>query len=559
MSKEYNNKQTSRSTRRNGKGRAQNAKSTNGKPNCKDKACRDTINDVSCTGNDPSWYSKYPQLVQDTASIGFFNPVGQVFSFKVDDKIAPYTLQSNDTFIAPGICTLEYVPSMGYSDDFGSQINIVARNVYSFIRHANSGHSNYEPADLMMYLGAMDSAYAYYAWMVRVYGIARLYSPVNKYYPLGLFDAMHLDFPSIQKHLADLRAYINLYGAKLGALVVPSSTTMAIRHQWMNSNLFTDSLTAKAQTYMFNPIGFYTYDDHSDPNGTSLQFTYTGYSSASLGTFDTIVAFGDSIINGIVSSEDAGIISGDILKAFGTNGILKFSEMPSDYSVVPVFNPEVLTQIQNATIVGQPDKPTMAVTQNVTKQSIIFTPKSRFTDNVSTDKRRTEWAARRTFDKIITMPVDVPTPDQVMVATRLVTIPSVDIEGTKGWLVYDCVGTEIITGVWITTRDPYADDKHIVTWTVNSMLWKTNPDSGGVIGFPGYAKMISALSMFAAHPEVDIEMSTLDEHGNLSTMYVPMYNVDNYQLFTKNDVKKMHEVALLSELSYDNVTTSVKR
>lgn len=92
--------------------------------------------DLKSKTNDPSWYAADATLMRDAASIPFSWSVGTTLDIGVDEN-----------YVVPGICAIDTVPSFGYSTDTTSPLNIAARSMYSFIRHANSGSANYDAPD----------------------------------------------------------------------------------------------------------------------------------------------------------------------------------------------------------------------------------------------------------------------------------------------------------------------------------------------------------------------------------------------------------------------------
>lgn len=139
-----------------------NNKSRNTKYSKRSKSKRDTKRSVEekediklqDKANDPKWYIVNGQLAKDVASFSFNNALGASFEIGTHGLT---TLVQPKKYSLPGIMTIPYVPSIGYSADGTSAANIAAKNFYSFVRHQNSGHANYDSPDLMMYLMAMDS------------------------------------------------------------------------------------------------------------------------------------------------------------------------------------------------------------------------------------------------------------------------------------------------------------------------------------------------------------------------------------------------------------------
>ena len=105
--------------------------------------------------NDMSWYNANPELIRDAARIPFTYPLGHTLD------LGNTTINSLTNVVnLPGIISMDIVHGPGVSDSNVSAMNVASRNIYSYVRFANSGHSNYDHQDLMIYLLAMDEAYA---------------------------------------------------------------------------------------------------------------------------------------------------------------------------------------------------------------------------------------------------------------------------------------------------------------------------------------------------------------------------------------------------------------
>lgn len=316
------------------------------------KAYRDSkfCNFQKSADNDISWYTLNDQLLFDSANIPYSYALGNRLN------LGQYGSGLNDVAF-PGIMAIYTMPTIGYAQDANAPINTAARNLYSFIRHANSGGTNnIDAVDYMLYMLAMDNAYSFHAWLKRIYGVIANWDPENKYYPRALVQAMTVNFDDIQKNLADFRLYINIFANKIGSMCTPASMSYFAKHMWLYSGYYLDSVSSKAQTYLFNPYGFMYYDLFK-PDGTGdetrgcMKFIPMTGRSAAL-TFEDIVQIGDTIINPILASQDFNVISGDILKAFGESELYKVSEITETYVVAPSYSEEVLDQIQNLTCIG---------------------------------------------------------------------------------------------------------------------------------------------------------------------------------------------------------------
>lgn len=304
-----------------------------------------------CAGskdNDPRWYALNPQLLKDAASFPYAWPLGNRLTVGSRGKLI------NEGSL-PGIMVMNWVPTIGYSRDGTSPVNVASINTYTKVRHDNSGHANYDHADYMMYLLAMDSVYAFHSWMRRVYGCMLTYSNTNRYYPRAIVQAMGVDFDDLQGNLADFRQYINTYAIKASALAVPANMSFMTKHYWMSEGLYYDSQQDKPQTYLFNPLGFYRFNISADetPHGWlefARMFTdgdsataFAGCNAAAIKwKLNDFIQYGDSLLAPIISDEDFGIMSGDTLKSFGVGGCYTLPVTEETYTVLPSYSSEVL-------------------------------------------------------------------------------------------------------------------------------------------------------------------------------------------------------------------------
>lgn len=429
--------------------------------NYQDDSVRRTNNRV-CAGskdNDPSWYALNPQLLKDAASFPYAWPLGNRLS------VGNFGSRINKGSL-PGILVMNWAPTIGYSKDGTSPINVASINTYTKVRHDNSGHANYDHADYMMYLLAMDSVYAYHSWMRRVYGCMLTYSNTNRYYPRAIVEAMGVDFNNLQGNLADFRQYINTYAIKASALAVPAKMSYMTKHYWMSEGLYYDSQQDKPQTYLFNPLGFYRFKVSQDETAHGmLEFApmfVAGPSPRALPSPDGEVAvgcltpakwvledfihYGDSLLAPIISDEDFGIMSGDTLKSFGVGGCYTLPVTEETYTVVPSYSAEVLDQIQNATFIGMPVKASMTIDQNVNIGAgwIISDPK--FTHPWIESVSGNELPGQNAFlvDRFVTFEHGDIKPENTMEATRWTNI-SVEVtpSGTREYRV-PTIGSEVM-------------------------------------------------------------------------------------------------------------------
>lgn len=496
--------------------------------------------------NDPSWYSHYPELLKGAANVNFSWALGnKIFGGSSYDDPVLNDLIGEQSL--PGVMTLTVIPGPGLSDEYNSPINIASRNIYSFLRHANSGHTNYESTDLMMYLLGMDSAYSYYAYMCRIYGLARNYYVTNKYYPKALIHAMGVDFEDIMRNLADFRYYINSYAVKLGSMCVPAGFDLMSRHAWLFSNVYLDEDSEHAQSYMFIPKGFHRYEWLPE-NGGQAKAGGLKFSSLSKNmNLNAIIAYGNGIVDALMQDEDCGIISGDILKAYGSDKLYKFTVVDEGYTIDPVFVPEVITQIENATVNtlfsnisdGQFD-----ITQDEEGGFISYDPMVDISQ-VGTDREVQMYCDSR----IINMHVSNPSPEAIEVATRFTTVAR---RKGNNFMSLSSFGSDIVVqatiyyyGNSIYTPDPSKPEIKKVKW---SLLYSGTPgyftEASNMHDLCLLARSNTLLNAFQYHPQMSFSFKS--EATGSAYVAERNYNPCNIAILTADDLSKMHECAMIS-------------
>nr|AVX53818.1 putative capsid [Marmot picobirnavirus] len=479
--------------------------------------------------NDVSWYARNPQLLRDAGSLSFNNPLGAQLRF---NDVIP----ANSTFqavsgmdVIPGVMRISFRPVPGVSRDNSSPVNIAARNIYSFVRHANSGHTNYDSPDLMLYLLAMDNLYMMFNLGKRAYGLARYYSQYNRYVPDELIVAAGFDPADLRRNLANLRYGLNVIAAKLNAFAVPNSMTLFTRHSWMVSNVYKDADEPKAQLYLWTPSEYFVYNETGSPRGGYLQIT-----TNQLWKVEEYLESLNVAVAAVVESEDLNIMSGDILKAYGTGKLWTLGPIGEEYAIEPVYNVEVLNQMHNTTMFYRAGTQPWTTRDNIRQDpdtGAILCGEQQLTPFVSNAA-----GAHQGFPIMINMPRGDVTPDMVMVATRNTTQLRISDAADVETVNIDSMGSEMITGFTIYTKE--LDSSTANTYTVlpfNSIVVIPTSGSSQVT----MAELVQ-ISNFDWHPI--LYLTTGD------TFVGYLGDISNNTLIDANTLEKLHSTALLSEL-----------
>lgn len=301
--------------------------------------------------NDYTWYVPNSQMVKDVASFPFGINVGEPILTShnltaIDSEAITY--MSN-----PGIAVFNVLPTIGSANDETSPVNIAGNNLFQAMQVESSRNPSYEMNDMMMAELALTEVYSYYAYLVRIYGVSNNYEFLNRYTPKALVNAMGVDFEDVKDHMAEFRAGINLLCNAMSSLYLPKTLDYASRKIFIYEGIYTDSNTAKAQYYMYKPIGFYQWSegefDHDEALPTALVFKPLFTTSTTL-SVSQLLSYGWNLINPLRGSDDIRMMNADMLKAFGADNCYKASPISEEFKVVPGYNSEVLSQFENAYI-----------------------------------------------------------------------------------------------------------------------------------------------------------------------------------------------------------------
>nr|UBJ26028.1 putative capsid protein [Rodent picobirnavirus] len=547
--------------------RKSNKKDFKGQYDAREK--RDIVEDtkeLQSKCNDWRWYAQNPQLVKDYASFPFGVPVGN----NLPKGIPGYS--SNNI---PGICSIYFAPTIGNSTDANAPVNVAARNIYSFVRHVNSGHANYDAPDLMLYLLAMDSAYMYHEYLKRIARIVLDYSVFSRYYPDGLMAAMGVDYTDVQENIASLRGFINIMAVKLGSMCVPNSMSYTARHMWMAGSLFLDSNTTKAQTYIYVP-SYYMQFALGGESGTvgmlkTMQAPGLISTASTPAKVSDLINFANELMDPILSNEDMNIMSGDILKAFGNEGVVKLSGITEGEALLPNKVEEVLSQIENATVMPF-NMAVYTIDQKVGVGEGYLVPSYQFQTTVqlptgvTTDAFESNLRAllgtTNNNRAIMNFHWDGVTPEDVIVATRLTTVPQVtqvsELTGaaTITWNVAG-LSSEVITDARLFQVSTVPGEKY---FSRSFAKFSFFDQTDAVNAYP--ISMCNILSNFDWSPDFQAYIIHTPTGSNQQVISSPMLSLrdtDNYTIISDVELENLATVCLLSQFSVPQMGTFSKK
>lgn len=506
------------------------------------------------SNNDVSWYNHYPELLRSTSGINTGVPVGTIIDW-VNPGVTNPRIANHLTRV-PGIMTIQLLLTYGSAEhDATSPVNKVAAQLYQAMRQKLGSTASYDPSDIMLYLGALDSAYALYAFCAKVYGCARINSPFNRYYMEALVESLNVDWSSVTQNLAEFRTQINTFAVYLASFAVPSDMDIFKRHLWMLQNIFTDSATFKAQLYQYGLEYVYVYTEQQE-GPASLHLTpISAKGAGSKITYDDLRNMMNTVLLSIQGSQDIVQMSADILKAF-EGGVYRLNLIPEEYITPISYSQEVLMQIENSFIYGEPvsgditvDADFATTTTPMVVQNLIMNPTPWYKELATDFADDTPViVANSLFERILlNYHMETVSPEMAMVSTRNIAYPKIVTAGTggKGAVVQlGSRGTEVLYNARIYTLQTPDDNKQIVFANTYGTLNYYNQ----VTGLKSMWATASKLQSFDWAPAVnyiiiDTAPGTSESRANLYRMQ----DIDNYAMIDNIQLNIMHECAVLSE------------
>lgn len=271
--------------------------------------------------------SMYEAIKFDASNVYFNNLVGS-------NVMRDETL---DTSRLPGVLVFKSVPNFVSNSDM---VNVAATSIYTYVRHANSGRTNYESSDLMTYLIAMSEVYVSIAELTRAYGIASYFNSQNLYSG-HILQALGFQPLTTRNQLADMRYALNVLINKVKAFAVPKAFNYFDERISEHINVFSDEPGSRGQFLAIVP-GYRGVFNATSEGGSSIDFVKVPSNRDVFSYITTI----NGVVENLRANEDINIMSGDILKAYGDNLYVP-QPIPVDLVTVPVYDELQLLQFQN--------------------------------------------------------------------------------------------------------------------------------------------------------------------------------------------------------------------
>lgn len=490
--------------------------------------------------NDVMWYKKHPELMVPATQIPFVEIAG---TERAMNKIAQ---KVNDSNVVPWISdatlmTLEIKPTLGHSLNSYSAVNQTARLLFDQVVGRKSQDPGFDAPDLMLYHLALAQIYEAMQWAARNYGFIRLYEPRNVAYPDVLLYANNCNPNDWKVQTLDFVRMYNELVTRLAQMPTAKSMDLFHRSQWKYQNLYKEGISTREQLYMLVPTGFLWYTENTETGAGALTFKgFAQYKSTSAGlSMSDIIRYLSDMINSFISSHSNRQIATWILNAIPSFNLNIISSLDPNYMVSALFNPEVLNQIKNATLITQINGVDVTVSQDVERNIIISDPAC-VVD--STNLANKAILTMLSEDQLLNSPMEVPSMDDIILNTRFKSFVYTNDDS-----IYhvQCFNDIIVNGrIYVGSNLGYT--------TFNTVLYAGDQTTG----VPSDAiQKLALLSQFKYSPATYILL--LDTVNNKVLDVKEFFESENVAVINAADVDKINKAAWLSLLDCPSIGQAI--
>lgn len=453
--------------------------------------------------NDWRFYALSEEIAKDIGSFPYNTLAGvkQIIERNVGDKF-----QWNNSVVA----RIDYINAQIANGDTDQGISVAANQLYTFLRHANTGAKNYEPADAIMYVLAMRDIYASYAELRRAIGFVNYFVLTNRAVPRQFIEAMGFDYEDLVDNYTLYRGQLNLIAKRINSIAVPKYFNAFERSDFVTGNIFADSDSVRGQFYVYVKQGSYTWSTTTSESGTELVFEQRPNSAKWSEMYTRL----KKQVQAVYEDTDGATISGDVLHAFKDAEIYQIGQITDDFSLHPIMDEDALAQIENMTLLS-------AYCGNANLNQLITGLQTRKSLNVTQANGQLVWvptyvtsgAPAGTFKiprrVLFNSHSDTPTYKDNLEWSRLITVAEAVMVGNAETVQVTACGMELVLTMSIFT--PWTSSSKFLNW---SQMW--NIGTSGTVSISALTTAI-IIEQFDWHPFEYVFQGATDAVGTVYT------------------------------------------
>lgn len=428
-------------------------------------------------GNDINWWNKSP-MYADATRVPFNRVYGAGINKRLNPDAAEAGVDTNVRIPMSGIMAIEYVPSIGTSHDSSSAVNRAFNSLFGELYSKTTGTPPIQQMDVAMFITSLASVATLIGMMKRALGVSQLYSNWNYNFPRNLLKAMRFDPDTVIGWQDELRYALNDCILNFNNLKVPDIMDIYVRQYALAHNVYCDEDDVTSAMYVFNPKGYYVYDDTANP----AKLVWYELDALEFDAKDVIAAI-NACLEAWRNSSDLPLISGTIQRAFSETQTISLDYVMESDVVIPTVDRNIMWQINNMNVVEWEDS-TFDILQDPVKNILIFDPAPVSAINNLISASGWDYFLN-SYDGNIS-------DEFIMEATRLIVFPNTDMSTIM-------VPTEFVTGVKVWYSTLTQDDGEPVFGSIqvpNTIVYES---ALSPVEHDSFMTMVGVLSQFKYH------------------------------------------------------------
>lgn len=290
------------------------------------------------------------QRVHDATALNFNYPVSNVLGYLNKAAYLDGNTINIPEVVDYNVFRVSYIATLGSS----KAANLAAQKIFGEMRRTINVPTTYEAGDVFMYIQAVQSLAELIEHVKRVIRLANTYKTHNFMYPKALLSALKFDVDEVIDNGPRYREAVNKALMAMKYVAVPTVYESHAIRCTLNSSVFIDEESPKAQSILFTPDGFWRWNvaAGSSTNPSDLSYVQWAPRNIQTGMFSVVdVEYTlSSLLDAMLTDSDAQRIHGDILKCFGDGITLGGDVITESEYIEPVFAPYILYMLHNATI-----------------------------------------------------------------------------------------------------------------------------------------------------------------------------------------------------------------
>jgi len=483
----------------------------------------------------------YMNLLIEVGKLGFVNVLGNKFN--------PTSLPAYGGEEAlPGIMTLDIVPTVGRSANINSGVNLAAKDTFTGIRRQNMGTIPYDPADVMLYMLAIDSILSIMAHIRRAFRVVGNFDWKNRYTSDALLWAMGFIPDTLRSGYGDFVARYDLIVTKAQRLVYLRDFPLLNDHAMLFSEVYRDTEDERAQFYVPRPSGYYQMTLLPENPKQVLEFIDLIPMYDNVGGLGMIswLNYVEGMINNIAYVNTYSNIAGQIEKAFGPNTATL--PLSGDLNPLePLYDKSFGWILQNSTPIALERGESMRIYESLAQDNNLgaLISKPKYSSTIPE------------YEAMLYTNHDTLSSDEVFQASRWKVCRTSEVEDPMG-LKEVVIGTDVLERCVMffydyTSGYPYFQKKIVP----NILTIFGSAAVGSIVPYEDVVEQLSVVGMltnFKWYPYLNIvgKMDPMSEVKN----YVSVFgNVDNYNKISHNQIELLQDVRQLESFYMAQITT----